>query len=210
MSSSARRSTRPDGRARAGARPGRRGRGRPPRSARGRASASAPTMSAAMARLLCCAWSSFGRRCRSRLGRVAVAAQVGNDEREVGAEAARDAVPHRVRLRVAVQQQDRRPAALPPVRAKKSMSSARCSPRRESVEPGHRVLRVQPAPILVLARRRGRAIASGAASSSGRSLYFRKRRFVPACGRSINSAKDRTHDPVSRFGGAGFFFAPRP
>ena len=37
-----------------------------------------------------------------------------------------------------------------------------------------------------------------------------KRRFVPACGRSINSAKDRTHDPVSRFGGAGFFLARVP
>ena len=49
-----------------------------------------------------------GRRCRRGLGRVAVAAQVGDDEAEVGRQRARDAPPHRVRLRIAVQQQQRR------------------------------------------------------------------------------------------------------
>ena len=70
----------------------------------------------------------LGRRRRRRLGRVAIAAQVGNDEREVGGERARDAVPHRVRLRVAVQQQQRRLRRSPPVRANSSTSPAGRSP----------------------------------------------------------------------------------
>ena len=48
------------------------------------------------------------------LGGVAVAAQVGADDGEALGEPRRDPVPHRVRLRIAVQQQERRPAAADP------------------------------------------------------------------------------------------------
>ena len=47
----------------------------------------------------------------ARLGAVAVAAQVGRDDREVLGEPRRDLVPHDVGQRVAVQQQQRRPVA---------------------------------------------------------------------------------------------------
>ena len=45
------------------------------------------------------------------LRRIAVAAQVAADDGEALGEARRDPVPHRVRLRIAVQQQERRAAA---------------------------------------------------------------------------------------------------
>ena len=59
----------------------------------------------------------------------------------------------------------------------------------------------------------GGSPASPAARRSRRSasLYsFSKRRFVPACGRSINSAKDGIRNPELRFGGAGFFHVLAP
>jgi hypothetical protein len=46
-----------------------------------------------------------------RLGAVAVAAQIGADDRERVRQPRRDRMPHRVRLRVAVEQQQRRAAA---------------------------------------------------------------------------------------------------
>ena len=45
------------------------------------------------------------------LRRIAVAAEVGAHDGEALREARRDPVPHRVRLRITVQQQERRPAA---------------------------------------------------------------------------------------------------
>jgi hypothetical protein len=48
---------------------------------------------------------------RHRLGRPAVAAQVGDDDRAVLGQRGRRGVPHRARLRIAVQEQQRRAAA---------------------------------------------------------------------------------------------------
>jgi len=50
---------------------------------------------------------------RGRLVARAIAAQVGHDHREVGGQGRSDLVPHDVRLRIAVQQQQRRPVARP-------------------------------------------------------------------------------------------------
>jgi hypothetical protein len=46
-----------------------------------------------------------------RLAALAIAAQVGGDHGEVGRQVAGDAVPDRLGLRIAVQQQERRAAA---------------------------------------------------------------------------------------------------
>ena len=88
----------------------------------------------------------LGRRRRSGLGRVAVAAQVGNDDAKVGREPDRDAPPHRVRLRIAVQKEQRRSAGIAADASEERRAAGVVQPARESVEPAHSVLLVRPPP----------------------------------------------------------------
>jgi hypothetical protein len=61
-------------------------------------------------------------------------------------------MPHRVRLGIPVQEQERRAGGVAPRARKEIDLVGAVQPRRESIEPRHGALRVQPTPILVLAR----------------------------------------------------------
>ena len=127
-----------------------------------------------------------------RLGRVAVAAQVGHDEREARRRAA---APRGATSRASAGSRAAAAAAarrrLPPVRANSSMSPTRCCAALEAVEPGHGVLAFR--------RSTGRCGSRTARAPSCRA------RELPLA----SSAGDQTHS-VSRSGTTATMPPPTP